>query len=317
MRRVVLVLSLCAVGSFASAQDQDFSKVEMKVTKVAGNVYMLEGAGGNIGALVGDEGIVMVDDQFAPLAPKIAAALKGVSGKPVRFVINTHYHFDHTGGNASFGQDGSTIIAQGNVRKRLAEGSAVLGNKTPPAPKAALPIITFDDTATVWLNDEEVRAIHLPSGHTDGDAVIWFVKANVVHMGDDFVTYGFPFVDVANGGSVAGLAAACERVLALVPADSKFIPGHGPVSTAADIRTFVQMVRDTRAAVEAEVRKGRTLDQIKGAGVLAKWDSYGKGFIKADQWVETLYADITRKAGAGAYHDHGHANERRAPGGGR
>jgi cyclase len=255
----------------------------------------------------------MIDDQFAPLASKIAAALKGVSGQPVRFVINTHYHGDHTGANANFAQDGSTIIAQDNVRKRLAEGTTTLGNKTPPAPRAALPLVTFNDKATVWLNDEEIRAIHFPSGHTDGDAVIWFVESNVVHMGDDFVTYGFPFVDVANGGSVSGLAAGCEQVLGLVPPDAKFIPGHGPISTASDVRAFVQMVRDTRAVVEAEVRQGRTLEQIKSAGVLAKWDALGKGFIKTDHWIETLYADITKKTGEVGYRNHGHAGEKRAP----
>jgi glyoxylase-like metal-dependent hydrolase (beta-lactamase superfamily II) len=255
----------------------------------------------------------MVDDEFAPLAPKIADALRGISSKPVRVIVNTHYHYDHVGANASFAQGGSTIIAQDNVRKRLAEGSTTLTTKTPPAPKDALPIVTFNDKATVWLNGEEIRAIHFPAGHTDGDVVIWFVQANVVHMGDDFVTYGFPFVDVANGGSVTGMIAGCEQVLRTVPADVKFIPGHGPVSGAADVRAFVQLLKDTRAAVESEVRKGRTLQQIKGARVLAKWDSYGQGFIKADDWIEALYADITKKTGGARYENHGHLGEKKAP----
>jgi cyclase len=179
----------------ARAQDEDFSKVQIKVTKVSGNIYMLEGSGGNIAASVGEDGIVIVDDEFAPLAEKIAAALKnlGITDKPVRFVLNTHYHGDHTGGNANFAKDGSTLIAQDNVRKRL-EAGGIAGNgasvkfENKPAEKAALPIITFEHDVTVHLNGEDIRALHFPAGHTDGDAIIYFPKNNVVHMGDDFVT---------------------------------------------------------------------------------------------------------------------------------
>ncbi|MBV9885996.1 MAG: MBL fold metallo-hydrolase, partial [Acidobacteria bacterium] len=227
----------------ARAQDEDFSKVQIKVTKVSGNIYMLEGAGGNIAASVGEDGIVIVDDEFAPLAEKIAAALKniGVTDKPVRFVINTHYHGDHTGGNANFAKDGSTLIAQDNVRKRLESGgeagnggSIKMQNK--PAEKAALPIITFEHDVTVHLNGEDIRALHFPAGHTDGDAIIYFPKNNVVHMGDDFVRYGFPFIDVAAGGSVQRMIAACEKSIAQLPADVKIIPGHGALSNADDVR---------------------------------------------------------------------------------
>src|SRR5712671_5827374 len=188
---------LLAAQSAALAQ-QDFSKVEIKATKVSGQVYMLEGAGGNIGVSVGDDGIVLVDDQFAPLAPKIKAALKEITDKPVKFVLNTHFHGDHTGGNSQFGKE-ATIIAHENVRKRLELGGTVAGNEVKPAPKEALPVITFNDRASVHLNGEDIKAIHFPNGHTDGDSVIFFPQANVVHMGDDFVTYGFPFVDAANG----------------------------------------------------------------------------------------------------------------------
>jgi cyclase len=211
----VLFLAACVV---ATAQDQDFSKVQMKVTKVAGNVYMLEGAGGNIGASVGEDGIVVVDDQYAPLAEKIQAALKGITDKPVRFIINTHYHEDHTGGNAYF-QKQAPIIAHDNVRKRLETGGAA-GNggsvhfDAKPQPKEALPIITFDHDVTVHLNGEDMRALFFPAGHTDGDSIIFFPKSNVVHMGDDFVTYGFPFIDVDSGGSINGMIDAVEKVIA-------------------------------------------------------------------------------------------------------
>lgn len=289
---------------------QDFSKVEIKVTKVAGNVYMLEGSGGNIGVSVGDDGIVIVDDQFAPLAPKIKTALKGITDKPLRFVINTHFHGDHAGGNVEFGKE-ATIIAHENVRKRLQHGGTVGGNEVQGAPKEALPVITFNDRATVHLNGEDIRAIHFPNGHTDGDSVIFFPQSNVVHMGDDFVTYGFPFVDVQNGGSVSGMIAGLEKVLAMIPADVRIIPGHGPLSTAADVHKFVDMLKDTRALVGKAAAGGKTADQMKSDHLLAKYEDLGKGFIKTDAWIDLLLADIQKNPNdAPKYQDHGHADER-------
>jgi cyclase len=305
-------LLLFLLAATALCAQQDFSKVEIKVQKVSGTVYMLTGSGGNIGVSVGDDGVVIIDDEFAPLAPKIQAALKTITDKPVRFIINTHYHGDHTGGNADFAKTGSTIIAQENVRKRLKEGTNTLGNPVPPANKDALPIVTFNDRATVHLNGEDIRAIHFPAGHTDGDAVIFFTQSNVIHMGDDFVTYGFPFVDTANGGSVSGMIAGVEKVLATAPADAKYIPGHGALCTADDVRAFIQLLKDTRALVEAGVKKNQTADQMKQAHVLAKYeDKYGKGFIKTDMWIDTLYADVTQSKTAMPYQDHGHADEKK------
>jgi cyclase len=303
--------AMSVLGLAAVAQQQDFSKVEIKAQKVADGVYMLSGAGGNIGVSVGDDGIVIVDDQFAPLAPKIQAALKGITDKPVRFILNTHYHFDHTGGNQEFTKTGSTIIAHENVRKRLAAGAGTKRfGPQPPAPKDAMPVITFDNQATVHLNGEDIRALHFPNGHTDGDSVIFFPKANVVHMGDDFVTYGFPFVDIENGGSVTGMIAGCEKVLSMVPADAKFIPGHGPLSSGDDVRKFVAMMKDTRAMVAAAIQKKMTADQMKQQKILAKYEEqYAKGFIKANDWIDTLYADITQTKSAVRYHNHGHAGE--------
>ena len=196
MRQLALFVStILLILTLSAAQDQDLSKVQITVTKVSGNVYMLQGAGGNIGSSVGEDGIVIVDDQYAPLAEKIQAALKGVTGKPVRFIINTHYHHDHTGGNAYF-QKQAPVIAHDNVRKRLESGGeggnlGSISMHRDPAPRDALPIITFDHDVTVHLNGEDIRALHFPSGHTDGDAIIFFPKNNVVHMGDDFVRYGF------------------------------------------------------------------------------------------------------------------------------
>src|SRR5205814_4846179 len=237
------------------------------VTKVAGTVYMLQGAGGNIGASVGDDGIVVVDDQYAPLADKIQAALKGITDRPVRFVINTHYHEDHTGGNEFF-QKQAPIIAHDNVRKRLAEGGAA-GNggsvhfEHKPAAAGVLPIITFDHDVTVHLNGEDIRALHFPAGHHDGDSIIFFPKNNVVHMGDDFVRYGFPFIDVTSGGSVQGMIDAMEKATAQLPADVKVIPGHGALSNLDDVRAFTKMLKETSAVWQNAIAGNKTLDQMK------------------------------------------------------
>jgi cyclase len=300
----MLVVALVVVVASARAQEQDFSKVQIKVTKVSGNIYMLEGAGGNIAASVGEDGIVIVDDQYAPLADKIQAALKGlgITEKPVRFVINTHYHGDHTGGNEPFANKGSTVIAQDNVRKRLETGG-VAGNggsmkmDQKPAPKAALPVITFEHDVTVHLNGEDIRALHFPAGHTDGDAVIFFPKNNVVHMGDDFVRYGFPFIDVASGGSVQGMIAAMEKVSAQLPPDVKVIPGHGSLSNLDDVREFVKMLKETSAAVQKALDEHKTLEQMKQEKILEPWKKWSGEFIDSDKFVETLYNSLTGKPG--------------------
>jgi cyclase len=289
--RAVLLIALAAcLASFTMQAQQDFSKVEIKATKVAGHVYMLEGSGGNIGVSVGEDGIVIVDDQFAPLAPKIKQALKDIDDKPIRFVLNTHFHGDHSGGNPEFGKD-ATVIAHENVRKRLQEGPN-------PMVRGGLPVITFNDRASVHLNGEDIRAIHLPHGHTDGDSAIWFHDSNVVHMGDDFVTYGFPFVDMGSGGTVSGMIAGCEKVLSMVPQDVKIIPGHGPLCGRADVEKFITMLKETRALVASAAKAGKTPEQMKADRLLAKYADLGKGFINADKWIDTLLADLSGPAGS-------------------
>jgi glyoxylase-like metal-dependent hydrolase (beta-lactamase superfamily II) len=299
----VPVLFLFPILAIAG-QDQDFSKVQMKVTKVSGNIYMLEGAGGNIAASVGEDGIVIVDDEFAPLADKIQAALKNlaITDKPVRFVINTHYHGDHTGGNVPFNNAGSEIIAQDNVRKRLETGG-IAGNggsikmENKPAEKSALPIITFEHDVTVHLNGEDIRALHFPAGHTDGDSIIFFPKNNVVHMGDDFVRYGFPFIDVSAGGSVQGMIAAMEKSTAQLPADVKVIPGHGGLSNLDDVRAYTKMLKETSAVVEKALKAHQTLDQMKQEKILAPWEKFSGDFVKSDAFIETLYNSLTNTKG--------------------
>jgi cyclase len=297
MKRLLLVFGLL-LPALAFAQMPDLEKVQIKVHPVSGAVYMLEGAGGNIGASVGEDGIVVVDDEFAPLADKIRAALKGITDKPIRFIINTHWHFDHVGGNEALGR-GTTIVAHDNVRKRMASGGE-LGNrgsmkmKVDPFPAAALPIITFGEDVTLHMNGEDIRALHVPSGHTDGDAVIFFPKSKVVHMGDDFVA-GFPFIDLGSGGSVRGLVEALETVLSKVPPDAKIIPGHGHLSTVEDVKRFLAMVKETSAAVGRAIADGKTLEQMKKERVLARWEKLAGPFVTVDLYTETLYNDLSGK----------------------
>lgn len=310
MRKAVLfcVPFIFLVVTQLPAQQPDYSKVEIKVQKVSGTVYMLEGLGGNIGASVGDDGIVIVDDEYLPLADKIEAALKGITDKPVKIVLNTHWHGDHTGGNPHFGEK-APIIAQENVRKRLAAGGKTRFGEVQPAPKTALPIITFDDKVSVHLNGEDIRAIHFANGHTDGDSVIFFTQSNVVHMGDDFFNGGmFPFIDLDSGGSVQGMIAGDEKVLAEVPDDVKIIPGHGPLANKDDLRKFVTVLKETSAAVEAGIKQHKTLDRLKQEKVLAKWDSWGQGFVKTDLFVEVLYDSLTKQP-TGPKNSHGHLSK--------
>ena len=287
----------------AVAQEQDFNKVEIKATKLSDTLYMLQGAGGNMAASIGKDGTVLIDDEFAPLADKIAAELKrlAVTDKPVRFVINTHYHFDHTGSNPAFGKQGATLLAHTNVRARLSTGGpggngGALKLDSKPLPDEGLPVITFDHDVSVHLNGEDIRALHFPAGHTDGDSVIFFPKANVVHMGDDYVRYGFPFIDVVAGGSVQGMIAACESVLAKMPADVKVIPGHGELSNLSEMREYVTMLKDTSAVVKKALKAGRTVEQMQKDKILAAWDKkYSGDFVTTDLFIETLYNSLTRK----------------------
>jgi cyclase len=282
----------------AAAQERDWSKVEIKAERVSGSVYMLTGVGGNIGVSVGEDGVLVVDDQYAPLVPKIQAALKAITPQPVRFILNTHWHGDHTGGNADLAT-GATLIAHDNVRKRLAQGlSGVPGREVKPAPKAALPVVTFDASLTVHFNGEDIRALHYAKGHTDGDSIIYFPKSNVVHMGVAFVTYGLPFVVVASGGSLMGLIENAEKALAGLPDDVKVIPGHGAVSTKADVAKFTAMLRDCVALVSAAMQAGKTLQQMQDEKVLAKYDALGQGFIKTASFVELIHNQLKGQATA-------------------
>ncbi|MDQ1591633.1 MAG: cyclase [Pyrinomonadaceae bacterium] len=294
MRRRLSVYALLIVCfAAATARAQDFSKVQMKATKVSGNIYMIEGAGGNIGVSAGADGLLIVDDQFAPLADKIRAALKEINPGQLRYVLNTHYHGDHTGSNPIFGKE-ATIIAHDNVRGRLATEQTVRGQKVPAAPKEALPVITFNQSVSIYFNGEEIRVVHFPSGHTDGDSIMFFTASNVVHMGDHFFAARFPFIDLEHGGSVEGLTRNVEAVIARVPADAKIIPGHGPLSTLDDLKLYRRMLAETTAHVRKGMAAGQTLDQLKAAGLPDEWKSWGTGFINTPAWIETIFNSLSK-----------------------
>jgi len=295
MRRrpyVYALLVVCFAVAHARAQ-QDFSQVQMKATKVSGNIYMLEGAGGNIGVSAGADGLLIVDDQFAPLADKIRAALKEINPGQLRFVLNTHYHGDHTGSNRVFGRE-ATIVAHDNVRARLATEQTVRGQKVPASPKEALPVVTFNESVSIHFNGEEIRIIHFPNGHTDGDSIMFFTASNVVHMGDHFFAGRFPFIDLEHGGSVEGLTRNIEAVIARVPADVKIIPGHGPLSTLDDLKLYRRMLGETTAFVRKGKAEGKTLEQLKAAGLPAEWKTWGTGFINTGVWIETIFNSTSK-----------------------
>ena len=295
--KLLLLVLLLLIAVPVNAQQPDWSQVQIKATKVAGNVYMLEGAGGNIGVSVGADGILIVDDQFAPLADKIKASLKSLNPGKLRFILNTHFHGDHTGGNVAFGPEG-TIIAHDNVRKRLStdQYSSIFKRSTPASPKEALPVITFNHSLTVHFNGEEIRAIHFPQGHTDGDSVIFFTASNVVHLGDDFFAGRFPFVDIDSGGSVEGLTKNIGELIGKIPPTAKLIPGHGPISTLDDLKLYHRMLVETTDIVRKKIAAKKTLDDIKKEGLPAEWNSWGTGFIKTDLWLELIYRSLTAKS---------------------
>ena len=292
MKRSWLAVLLASFPTLA--QQQDFSKVEIKATHVAGSVWMLQGSGGNIGVSTGEDGIVMVDDQFAPLVPKIKAALAKISQKPVRFLLNTHWHFDHVGGNAAMAET-ATILAHENVRKRMQAGAEVFGRKIEPAEPRALPILTYQRDVTIWLNGEPMRALHVPPGHTDGDTIVFFTKSNVVHMGDDFFATGFPFVDLDSGGSVRGLIGALDEVIPQIPPDAKVIPGHGGLQTVPDLKKYRNRLDEIVALVDRGLKSGKTVEQLQKEKILAPYEDWNSGFVKADQFIATVARDLQQQ----------------------
>ena len=297
--RKTLVAALAALAAGAVlAQQPDYSKVEIKTLSLAPHTYMLMGAGGNMGLSVGDDATFLIDDQFGPLTPKIQAAIAAVTDKPAKFILNTHWHFDHVGGNENFGAAGAVLVAHENVRGRMSTDQFIEFMKTPvPAsPHVALPVVTFAQGLTFHLNGDEMRVIHVPRAHTDGDAIVHFVKSDVIHLGDVFFNGMYPFIDTSSGGTIDGMVAGCDVGLALAGDSTRIIPGHGPLGTKAELKAY----RDMLAAVAERVKKllaqGRKPDEIAKAGVTSDFDAkYGKDFLSGERFTEMVAVNILKR----------------------
>jgi glyoxylase-like metal-dependent hydrolase (beta-lactamase superfamily II) len=288
---------MLTLSAAAHGDDRHFDNIQditVKTTKVTGNVYMLQGRGGNIGAITGPDGILIVDDDYRAVGEKLRGALKELGSASPRYILNTHWHGDHTENNITFGKE-AMIIAHTNVRKRLLDPPVVFGEKAPAFPSYALPVVTYTETMTLNLNGEEIRLVHYPNGHTDGDSVVFFKNANVVHLGDHFFIGMFPFIDLDSGGSVQGVINNVRSLIATLPADAKLIPGHGPLATLDDLKAYLQMLVETSAIVTDQMKAGKTLDEIKKAGLPDKYKALGNGFIKTDLWLEILHRSYTNK----------------------
>jgi len=294
MKHVAASFFALAVATAPAFAQRDFSDVEITTTEVTEGVYMLKGAGGNIGLSTGDDGAFVIDDQFAPLSKKIIAAIKKTTKENVAFVLNTHFHGDHTGGNEAFGEAGAHIVAHDNVRKRLKEGmKRASGGETPPSPEIALPVITFSKSMTFHWNGHEIYIWHPEKAHTDGDAIVFFKEVNVIHMGDVFFNGGYPFIDLEAGGDMAGYIATHEKVLSKIDDETKIIPGHGPMATKADLQNTVNVLKDIRDRVQAQINAGLDEDAAVAADPLDDLnDEWGQGFINGERMVRTAYRSL-------------------------
>ncbi|KUJ82535.1 MULTISPECIES: MBL fold metallo-hydrolase [Microbulbifer] len=285
----------CLLALPATAQDR-FAKVEIKAEPVRDNLYMLRGAGGNIAMFTGEDGVFMVDDQYAPLTEKIRAAIAQITSQPLRFVINTHWHGDHTGGNENFGKAGALVVAHENVRERMSteQFTKVFNRTTPPSPDAALPVITFTDATTFHWNGDTVHVQYTGPAHTDGDSIVHFSDANVIHMGDTFFNGSYPYIDVSAGGSVDGLVAVMDRVLAMADDDTAIIPGHGPLSNKAELKEQRDLLVKLKGKIQEMIDEGMSRERVIAANPTRDYDAdYGQGFMKPDIWTGIVFDSLS------------------------
>jgi len=286
-------IALSLAGAAIAQQQPDWNAIQVSGEQIRPSVAVIWGNGGNIGVSHGPDGTLIVDDQFAPLVPKIQAAVASLGASPVKYLVNTHWHFDHAGGNEPFGNAGAIIVAQTRVRDRLAAGGTVAGNNSPPAPKAALPVVTYDHGVTFHLNGDTIDVLHTGGGHTDGDSVVYWRKANVLHTGDMMMKgAGFPFVDLSSGGNVLRLIVSLDQMIAMTDADTLIIPGHGPLADRADLIAWRNMIATAVERVQALKTAGRTLDQAKAAKPIAGLADTSNSFFPEDQFVEAIWGSL-------------------------
>ncbi len=289
--------------SALEAQAPDVSQTPINLVRITESIAMLIGAGGNIGVSIGEDGIFLVDDQYAPMTPKIRAVLDSLDQRPVRLIVNTHWHGDHTGGNENFGKSGSVIVAHENVRRRMSvdQFMAELGDTVKAAPKGALPIVTFPDRVMFHLNGDNIQAIHVRRAHTDGDVIVRWAEQNVIHTGDIYFNGFYPFIDLSSGGSLDGLIAAVDTILALSNEHTRIIPGHGPLSNAAELKVYREMLIGVRARLRREIARRRSLEDVLAAGVTKEWDEkWGQGFMKPEVFTRIAFASVKAAADAAA-----------------
>jgi glyoxylase-like metal-dependent hydrolase (beta-lactamase superfamily II) len=299
MKLVPLAGALWAVLLAApSLLAQDWEAVEIGTQELAPGVYMMIGSGGNLGVSAGEDGVFLIDDQYAPLTEKIVAAIRAVSDAPIRFVLNTHWHGDHTGGNENLGEAGALIVAHDNVRERMSVEQFIeaFDRRTPPSPEGALPVVTFSASVTFHLNGDELFVFHVEHAHTDGDAIIHFRKSNVVHMGDTYFSGGYPFIDVSSGGSIDGMIATADKVLSIVDDDTQIIPGHGEMSNKAKLKEYRAMLAGVRDAVAAQIAQGKSEDEVVAADPTERWDEvWGQAWMDPETFTRIVYSDLVRK----------------------
>jgi len=297
MKRIACGVLLAGAWVAPAGAQQNVDEVQIKTTDLGRGLYLLEGRGGNLGVSVGADGVVLIDDQFAPLTPKIEAAIRAVSDRPIRFVLNTHWHGDHTGGNENLGKGGALIVAHHNVRKRLAGGwfDERAKREIPPAPAAALPVVTFGADASFHVNGLEVAALHVAPAHTDGDAIVFFRGANVVHMGDIYFNERYPVIDWGSGGHIEGVIAAVDQVLPLLDDRTRVIPGHGPLSDKKGLRAYREMLATVAARIKKLMKQGKPIEAIQAARPTAEFDAVWGQMAKPDEWVEMVYQGLARQ----------------------
>ena len=291
----VVALIMASLAAPVWAQ-QDFSSVQIEAVQASDGVYMLVGAGGNIGLSVGEDGAFVIDDQYAPLSEKILAAIAAITDADVEFLVNTHYHGDHTGGNEAFGEAGVLIFAHDNVRARMSTDQfrAIFGQTIPASPAGALPVVTFSDEMTFHWNGDTIRALHVAPAHTDGDSILHFENANVIHMGDTFFNGYYPFIDVGSGGDINGIIAAGYRALAIANEDTAIIPGHGPLSDSAGLAAWLEMLKATRVSMQSLIDRGLSEDEALAAGPTAQFDAqFGGGFMNPENYNRLLYQSLS------------------------
>ena len=296
--RIAIPLALGMLAALATPARAQQPPEKLETQKLADGLWLVSGAGGNVAVMAGPNGVLVVDDKLAPATPELKKALAALTPKPVRFVFNTHWHGDHTGGNAVLGGEGAVIVAHDNVRKRLSSKQfvAMMNKEVPPAPEAALPVITFAQSLAFHLNGDDIEVVHVDPAHTDGDSFVWFKKANVLHLGDTYFSTGYPFIDLGSGGSVDGYVKAADRALAIAGPATKIIPGHGPVADRDKLRAFRDMIATVRDRIKKLAAAGKTLAEVQAAKPSAEYDAtWGKGFISGPLFVETIYKEVAKK----------------------